>query len=150
MSALAAELTTGPLAAEIAPFIAGRNYGAIAGILNRKDILVRAVLHSHDIKQYLSLIGLRLPIKDSIANSCREATLALEDFESFDLSNPMILAKFTAILDGLVSEILIPDFTETHKLTLLSMSDKLISRAEQVGVSATENSVMSDIDWSVL
>lgn len=148
MFSLYDELTTGPLAAEIAPFFTARNNAAIANIMNRKDIPAKDKLLSHDIKQYLSLIGLRLPIIDSPAQSCREAQQALDDFESFDLSNPMILAKFTVILDGLVAEILIPDFTETHKLTILGMADKLISRAEQLGITVSENSIMSDIDWS--
>jgi hypothetical protein len=144
------ELTTGPLAAEIAPFLAARNGGAIATVMTRKDIAAKGALSSHDIKQYLSLIGLRIPIMDSAAPACREASQALADFESFELSNSMILAKFTAILDGLVIETLIPDFTETHKLTILAMADKLISRAEQLGISVSEYSIMSDIDWSTL
>jgi hypothetical protein len=137
MSMLSSELTAGPLSVEIAPHITSGNDGAISEILCRKDISVKGQLKSHDIKQYLSLIGLRLPIKDSIAQSCREASQALEDFESFNLANNMILAKFTAILDGLVAETLIPDFTETHKLTILAMADKLISRAEQLGIDCS-------------
>jgi hypothetical protein len=129
------ELTAGPLAAEIAGFIESGADGAIAAALNRRDITVKGRLSSHDIKQYLSLVGLRLPIRDSSATSCRETSLALDDFESFDLSNPMILAKFTAILDGLVAETLIPDFTETHKATLLAMANNQISRSEQLGIT---------------
>lgn len=131
------ELTTGPLAAEISPFVATGNDGAIYEAMHRKDIAAKGVLPSHNIKQYLSLIGLRLPIKDSTAASCREASQALDDFDSFNLANPMILAKFTAILDGLVSEPLIPDFTETHKLTLLAMADVLVSRSDQLGYPVT-------------
>jgi hypothetical protein len=131
------ELTNGPLAAEIAPFILAGNDGAISAILNRKDIVGNGQLQAHDIKQYLSLIGLRLAIKDSNTPSCREATLALDDFDSFDLSNSIILAKFTVILDGLVADELIPDFTETHKLTVLALSQKLISRAEQLGLDCS-------------
>lgn len=151
MNILYDELTTGPLAAEIAPFKLTRNYAAINGIMNRKDIPAKGLLRSHDIKQYLSLISLRIAIRDSIAQSCKEASQALLDFEIFDLFNPLILAKFTAILDGLVAETtLVPAFTATHKLTILAMADKLISRADQLGISVTEYSIMSDINWSVL
>lgn len=137
MMSLNNELTAGPLAPEIAPFIAAGDDGAIYATLNRQDITVKGVLNSHDIKQYLSLIGLRLPIMDSVTLPCREASLALDDFESFDLANAMVLAKFTAILDGLVTEALIPDFTETHKATILYMADKQISRAEQINMDCS-------------
>lgn len=131
------ELTAGSLAVEIAPFVLSGNDGAIHEIMHRADIATKGTLSSHNIKQYLSLTGLRLPIKYSSADSCREASQALEDFESFNLANPMILAKFTAILDGLVAEPLIPEFTETNKLTLLSMADVLVSRADQLDYPVT-------------
>ena len=134
MNDLQIELTTGVLAGEIAPYIISGNDAAIVEIMNRRDITVTGVLSSHDIKQYLSLVGLRLPIMDSSAPTCREATQALTDFEVFSLDNPTILAKFTAILDGLVAETLIPDFTETHKATILYLANKQISRAEQLGM----------------
>jgi len=141
MFSLADELTTGPLAAEIAPFIAPGDDVAIVEVMNRKDIDAKGVLKSHDIKQYLSLVGLRLPIIDSGQMSCREATQALEDFDSFDLSNSMVLARFTSILDGLVTETLLPDFTETHKLTILAMAEKKISRAEQLKIDCSMQSI---------
>jgi hypothetical protein len=51
----------------------------------------------------------------------------------------MILGKFTQVLDGLVAEDLIPDFTEVHKLTILSLADTLISRAEQAGLGHVDH-----------
>ena len=139
------ELTTGSLAAEIAPFIASGNDGAISEILNRKNITVLCGLTSHDIKQYLSLVGLRLPIIDSTAPACREATQALDDFDLFALDNPTILAKFSAILDGLVAETLIPYFTETHKATILYLANKQISRAEQLGMTIYITSIAQSL-----
>jgi hypothetical protein len=137
MAALYDEITTGPLAAELAPLIQAGDDVSIVAALNRKDIPAKGKLSSQDIKQYLSLIGLRLPILDSVAPACREASLALEDFESFDLSNALILSKFTDILDGLVAEALIPDFTETHKATILFLANKTISRAEQLNIDCS-------------
>ena len=131
------ELTTGPLAAEIAPHIASGDDGAIAAILNRKDITVKGSLSAHDIRKYLMLVDLLLPIESSTSQSCLVTKRALGVFPVFDLSDAVILGKFTAILDGLVADTLVPDFTETHKATLLYMSEKLISRAEQLSIDAS-------------
>ena len=131
---LAEELTTGPLAAELAPHIAAGNDGAVAGILNRRDIPTKGKVTSHDIRQYLMLVDLLLAIEASSQLSCIAAKRALDVFPIFDLSNPMILGKFEQVLDGLVAEELIPDFTEVHKATILSLADTLVSRAEQVGL----------------
>jgi hypothetical protein len=132
---LTEELTTGPLAAELAPLIAEGNDGAVLSVLNRKDISRLGRITAHDIKQYFSLIDLRIPIKDSPAASCRAVSLALEDFPTFDLTIPEVQAKFIAMLDALVAEELIPDFTEVHKATLLYLATETISRAEQLGIN---------------
>jgi hypothetical protein len=134
MTTLLEELTTGPLAAELAPHIAAGADGVVAAILNRADIPAKGKVLSHDIRQYLMLVDLLIAIESSAQPSCVAAKRALEVFPIFDLSNPMILGKFTQVLDGLVAEELIPDFTETHKLTILGLADTLISRAEQAGL----------------
>jgi hypothetical protein len=128
------ELNSGPLAAELAPHILAGADGVVAAILNRQDIPAKGKVLSHDIRQYLMLVDLLIAIESSAQPSCVAAKRALEVFPIFDLSNPMILGKFTQVLDGLVAEELIPDFTETHKLTILSLADTLISRAEQAGL----------------
>ena len=139
------ELTTGPLVSQIAPFIESGDDASINALLNQRSITVTGVLSSHDIKQYLSLVGLRLPIIDSTAPACREATQALDDFDLFALDNPTILAKFSAILDGLVAETLVPDFTETHKATILYLANKQISRAEQLGMTIDITSIAQSL-----
>lgn len=141
------EFTNGPLAAELAPLIAASDFVGILNVLNRKDIAVLGKLTVHDVKQYISLLGLRLPILDSTATSCREFNMALEDFKEsgFSLDIPMINQKIVAVLDALVAEVMIPDFTEEHKLTLLSLGNKLISRAEQLGITITFTDVLTSI-----
>jgi len=134
MTTLSEELTSGPLAAELAPHIAAGADGVVAAILNRADIAAKGSVSSHDIRQYLMLVDLLIAIEASPQPACIAAKRALEVFPIFDLSNPMILGKFTQVLDGLVAETLIPDFTEVHKLTILSLADTLISRAEQAGL----------------
>lgn len=146
---LQTELTTGPLAAELVPLIAAGDDGAIVAVLNRRDMVVPGNLRVHDVKQYISLIGLRLPLMDSTTPACREFNTALEDFKDsgFDLFTPMILGKITQVMDALIAETLIPDFTETTKLTLLSLGNKTISRAEQLGLSITEVDVRKEL-WN--
>lgn len=134
---LATELSTGPLAQEIAPHLASGNDGAIYGILTRKDIERLGRISAHDIKQYFSLIDLRLPILDSTAPSCRAVTLALEDFPIFDLTIPEVQTKFVSMLDALVAETLIPDFTETHKNTILYLATETVSRADQLKLNVS-------------
>ncbi len=131
------ELTTGPLAVELAPLIQAGNDSAILAVLNRKDIPAKGKISAHDIQQYLMLYDLLLAIESSPAQSCQAAKRALEIFPSFDLANQLILTKFTAILTGLEQEVLIPDFTAQHKVDLLALGDVVISRIEQVGINPT-------------
>jgi len=139
MTTLAEELTSGPLAAELAPHITAGADGVVAAIINRKDIAAKGTVASHDIRQYLMLVDLLIAIEASPQPACIAAKRALEVFPIFDLSNPMILGKFTQVLDGLVAETLIPDFTETHKAVILSLADTLISRAEQAGLGHVDH-----------
>ncbi len=133
------ELNSGPLAVELAPHIAVGADGVVAAILNRKDIAAKGSVSSHDIRQYLMLVDLLIAIEASPQPACIAAKRALEVFPIFDLSNPMILGKFSQVLDDLVAEELIPDFTEVHKLTILSLADTLISRAEQAGLGHVDH-----------
>ena len=140
--ALKTEIQTGPLAAELAPFIAAGNDTAIADALNRRDISAKGSVSSHYIRQYLMLVDLLIAIEASPAPACVAAKRALEVFPVFGLANPMILGKFGQVLDGLVAEDLIPDFTEVHKATILGLADTLVSRAEIVmGQAVSPNDV---------
>lgn len=79
-------------------------------------------LSAHDIRQYLMLVDLLLPIEASNSPACKAAARAMDVFPIFDLTNPMIAGKISQVLDGLVADELIPDFTETHKATILSLA----------------------------
>lgn len=135
------ELTIGPLAAELTPLIAAGDDSAIYAVLHRKDIAVDGVVTAHDIQQYLMLCDLLLPIEESTATACKTATRALELFPEFRTSIPEVKAKLISVLDNLVAETLIPDFTEVHKATILTMSQTFISRAEQIGINPSENDI---------
>lgn len=137
MTTLIEELTTGPLAQAIAFDLAQGNDGAVLSALQRKDIARLGKITAHDIKQYFSLIDVRIPIMESTALSCRAVTLALDDFPVFDLTIPMVQVKFIALLDALVAEPLIPDFTEEHKAGLLAIATEYVSRLDILGLNVT-------------
>lgn len=129
---LKTEIDTGPLAATLAPLVAAGNDAAIAEVLNAKTVPAKGSVTTHNIRQYLMLVDLLLAIENTPTQTCIATKRALEVFPVFDLSNPWVLDKFTQIIDGLVAEALIPDFSETHKATILGMADTLVSRAEIV------------------
>jgi hypothetical protein len=141
MPTLIDELINGQLSQEIAFDLAQGNDGAVLAVLQRKDISRLGKITAHDIKQYLSLIDVRIPIMESTAPACKAVTLALEDFPVFDLTIPAVQAKFIALLDALVAETLIPDFTEEHKATLLAIATEQVSRLDEIGLNATAQDI---------
>lgn len=147
MSILYDELTTGSLAQELASLIASGDDGAILSVLNRKDIPVKGVIKAHDIKAMLFAYGFWNAIKHNNSVACEDTVDALSIFDSFDLSNPVYLGRLVEILDGLVAEPLIPDFTEVHKQAILAMGDAFISRAEQLGLNLRAEDVRAVI-WN--
>lgn len=100
--------------------------------LNDKTIPAKQEIPVHDIKQYLMMSGTWLAIKNSQTDNSAVAMDALQEFESFDVTNPQILAVLTAILDGLVTDI--TGFTSSEKAVVMAMGDKLISRGEELGL----------------
>jgi len=109
----------------------------VANSLNAKVIASKRPIPVHDIQQYLMLVDLLLPIEAGSSDACQVATRALALFDQFDISNPMIEAKLTNILDGLVADTLIPGFTATNKAAVLAMGDTTISRADELGITVT-------------
>ncbi len=134
------EILSGALALELAAFVESGDDGSILATLSRRDIAGKAPIPASQIKKYFSLRGLRIPIKEGTSLPCREATVALEDFESFDINDPYISAKLNDVLDGLIDDVLIPDFTPQDKAVVLSFGSAYISRLEQLGwnISITE------------
>lgn len=105
-----------------ADFITTGNDEGIAQIINARTLAVAGKVEAHDIRQYLMLVDLLLPIEASNSPTCKAAARALEIFPVFDLANPLILGKLTQVLDGLVADDLVPNFTEVHKDTILSFA----------------------------
>jgi hypothetical protein len=109
----------------------------LADALNIKNVPVKKPILTHDIKQYLMLVDLLIPIENAATPSCEVAEKALSEFESFDVRNPIISNKYNAILNGLVSDPLVPDFTDSHKAYLLALGDAF----ESISVVLTGESV---------
>jgi len=135
------ELTEGPLAAEIAQYIAAKNYAAISEVLNRKDITAHGGITASTIRQFLMLNDFLLLIEQSTNETCKMVTRSLDLFPNFDLSEPVIYDKFVVILDALVADVSVIGFTELHKATLINAADKKISRAEQLGITVDSDVV---------
>ena len=114
---------------------------AVLAYFNSKTILVKGSVTTSAIKQYLTLKGLRVAIKNGNSLACQEVMLALADFESFDCSNPVVLAVLTAVLDDLIADSLVPAFTIADKEAILGMADKLISPAESLGLEVNFETV---------
>jgi len=137
---LADELTTGPLAAEIAPFITSGDDGAIAEILNRKDISINGSVSVNTFAMWCATTGMRASIQDhanDLASPLRSIALTLLDLLQGNLNPPSLdlaIAGNVAMLDAWV---LAGILTTVQKAELVALSQKLISRAEQLNIDAS-------------
>ena len=104
-----------------------------ANLLNAKNIAAFQPITTHDMQQYLVLVDQLLEIEACASTACKAAVRAMEIFESFDITNPAILTKLTAVLDALVAEANVL-FAAEDKAVILSLGNTLISRAEQLGI----------------
>ena len=114
---------------------------AILNYFNTPSVLVKGSIKTSDIKQYLTLKGLRVAIANSTSLPCQEVMLALADFDTFDCSNPNVLSVLTSVLDALMLDTLIPAFTGGDKANILAMADRLVSPAESLGITVSLESV---------
>ena len=95
------------------------------------DVVIKISLSSHDIKKYLMMSGVWLPIKKSTSDNAEIAIDSLTEFTDFDVSDSAVLAVLVSVLDGLVVDV--TEFTEVHKSTILSFGDSTTSWAKQNG-----------------
>ncbi|MGB4498542.1 MAG: hypothetical protein WBI40_07575 [Methylococcaceae bacterium] len=105
---------------------------AIVDYFNTPSIPAKGSIETKLIKQYLILKNLRVAIKNGTSVACQQVNLALDDFETFDCSNPMILAKLTQVLDELIADTLVPAFVQADKDYILSLADTLITPAQSL------------------
>ena len=76
LAALKTEIQTGPLAAELAPFVASGSDAEIAKRLNRADIAHTKIVPLSDLVQYMSEQGLLANIADAAVNTADPAHAA--------------------------------------------------------------------------
>lgn len=142
--ALLDELTTGPLANEIAPHITAGNDGAIVEILNRRDIPAYGWITAADLNTWFALHN---------AEYVNVKTLAMnEQSPFFAAANALLNCLSGAIgenalnlaapeIMALVNNWPFVDQTGTAKAALLAKGQKLISRAEQLGIRVDTQTV---------
>jgi hypothetical protein len=114
---------------------------AIVEYFNTPSIPAKSMIPVVLIKQYLTLRGLRVAIQNSNSIPCQTVNLSLQDFENFDCSQPLVLAKLEEILTALVDDTLVPAFTVDDKNYILSLADKLSTPAESLGLTVTFETV---------
>lgn len=114
---------------------AGLTNNEIELLINNKDILTKKEISSLDIQRYLLLNSLWLPIKNSTSDAAKVTIDSLDIFESFDIKDTSVETMLIYILDQLIAAI--PEFTETHKATILDMGETYISRSEFLGLGYT-------------
>lgn len=139
MNDLLTEFTTGPLANEIAPHIVSGNDGAIYDIMHRRDISVNGVISTNAFAIWAAKNGQRAVIQDTAddkLDALRSVALTLLDLLRGNLTQGLDMAN----TDNLT---LADVWTAAGKMTgqqkqsLLDLSKKLISRAEQLGIQCT-------------
>jgi hypothetical protein len=137
--ALLDELTTGPLAAELEPFIADGDDGAIYAAMHRRDIAVNGAVAVNDFAIWAASTGLRAAIQDHADNAespLRSIALTLLDLLQGNLAPALDFgnAANVAMLNAWVAA---GALTTPQRDTLLTLSQKLISRAEQIDTPVT-------------
>jgi hypothetical protein len=114
---------------------------AIVEYFNTPSVAAKGSIETKLIKQYLILRDLRVAIKNGTSVACQQVNLSLDDFETFDCSNPMILAKLSQVLDDLIADNLVPAFVQADKDYILSMADTLITPAQSLGLTVNFETV---------
>jgi hypothetical protein len=133
------ELTTGPLSAELAPYIASGDDSAIDKILNEKQFVVIDEISANDFAIWAASTGLRATIQDHAENPAsplRSIALTLLDLLQGNLDRALDFgnAANVAMLEAWVTATAI---TAAQRDELLALSEKMISRAEQLGINPT-------------
>lgn len=143
------ELTTGPLATELAEHIASGNDTAIAEILNRKDIDFIDSITIDEFSIWAAKTGMRAIIQDhadNINSPLRSIALTLIDF----LVKPrdtIIRFNLPANMEMLNAWVTAGILKDTYKNDLLKLSTKQISRAEQLNLVVSLEAIRREI-WN--
>ena len=143
------ELTTGPLSAELAPLITIGDEVAISAVFNRKDILVYSTISTNDFAIWAASTGLRAAIQDHAENASsplRSIALTLLDLLTGNLERALDFGN-TANVAMLEAWVTAGAITADQRNELLALSEKMISRAEQLGLEISNMTIRRAI-WN--
>lgn len=107
--------------------------GDVAINLNSETVVAKQNISTASIKQYLTVKGYRVEIKNSTTDAAQATNLALDDFNEFVMSDVNNEFALNAQLDALVAENTLL-FDATDKAVILSFGVKMISRASELGL----------------
>jgi len=145
---LKTEILTGPLAAELAPFVAESRHNDIKKIFNRKDIPAKRKLSPTGILMYCVGTGIinKIIKAQKVAGESNDTAQELmwiltKLSVDIDIESTLAVSLFGKLLTaGLISQ--------TDVLALQAMADNnedgtphLISRAEQLGLSVNNRKI---------
>lgn len=119
------------LQTKVAEFVGGETRAQIMTALNNKVDTGYIPIPVDEVRRYLFINMLWLEIKAAGTISAQMMIDALASFPEFDLSDAANLAAINVVLDGLVSDELVPSFNVTHKSNILALGTKMLSWADQ-------------------
>lgn len=136
---LNAEITTGPMAAELAPFVAAGNDARVAAILNDKTRFTKTQrVTLKDMVRYLLDNGVWLGIIDKAADTAPSAAKSsarvflevqkMGFIESLDMGKPSSQGMLSALVSA-------GTMTAAHQTALTAMGVVPASRAEVLGAT---------------
>lgn len=100
--------------------------------LTNKNIVAKQRIDTRDIQKYLALKDKLLVVETSTTTAAKKAVRMMELFDCFSMDESNVETALTAVLDALIVDNLID---ATDKAAILAMGEKLISRAEQLGIN---------------
>ncbi len=82
-----------------------------------------------DVASYLMVVGKYLVLSDAVDNDAREFMLAMNTFNNFDMTNPVVETKINASLDALITA---GHLVAGDKAAILSLADEPINRLQEL------------------
>ena len=143
MPSLLEELTTGPLATELAPLITAGADGAILAVLNRRDIETLGTIKTNPFVIWAAKTGQRAVIEDTASNPLdplRSIALSLQDLVRGNLDQGLdfSITDTSAMADTWLAA---GKMTQPMYEDLMALATVIISRAEQLGINLSENDI---------
>ena len=100
--------------------------------LTIEDIPTKQVVTTRDIEMYLESQDKLYTIRTHVADAAKHVTMVLDRFESFNMLDANDEAVVTSMLSAIVTASVI---TQPEMDAILAKGDKLISRAEELGIT---------------